>query len=1032
MGKAKFIQENGETILPITHEEAVLDNNGKNLPSKYQQKQDENLLTDSKTIVGAINELSNGNTTLSEELEAYDTWVQDIENITLTNQNKIGKTELVTTNKTLTGAINELFQNVDNGKNLIATSIGNPLITGDSTFNAMSEAILGLRRESIKETDARDVLYNMMLEDGYEANSSMTVDNLIELLDESNIRPGDIEQIACAYYYTFILKTDGSLWACGINNGQLGLGDTTLRITFTQVTTNINNDVKQIACGNQHAFILKNDGSIWSCGYNAHGQLGLGDFTTRTTFTQVTSINNVKQIACGGNHTFIIKNDGTVWACGYNSSGQLGLGDSNNRTTFTQVTTNINNDVSQIVCGGNQHTFILKNDGSVWSCGLNSYGQLGLGHTTQSYTFTQVTININNDVKQIACANNSTFILKNDGSVWSCGYNNYGTLGLNHDKNMNTFTQVTININNDVKQVSCGYNNTVILKNDGSVWGCGSNGDGQLGLADTTSRVTFTQATYNINNDVRQISCGAYHHFILKNDGTVWACGDNSRGELGLNSDSLTTFTDTRFSSSSPEYEISRQKLYYYLLDNSISVTKSMDIGTMLNLLVDGYISNMILGYENNLRIILTEEGASITEEDNMDSLISKVDEEFNANRNRLYELMSKSGYEVSSGMGMDEILDLLELSGIRVSAIKQIACGNQHTFVLKNDGSLWACGINNSGQLGLGDDTTRTTFTKVTTNINNDVRQVICGNTHTFIIKNDDSLWSCGDNYYGQLGLDDLSNRNIFNKVTYNINNVKQVICGGNHTFIIKNDGTVWACGYNRYGQLGLNDTNNRLIFAPITTNINNDVEQVICGTQHTFILKTDGSIWGCGYNSSGQLGLGDTDNRTTFTQVTTNINSDVRQVICGGYYTFIIKNDGTIWSCGSNGYGQLGLGATDTNLHMIFNQVTININNDVKQIACGIQHTFILKNDGSVWSCGANAYGQLGLDTSNTTSKTSFTQVTSINNDVKQIICGGYYTFIIKSDDSIWACGHNSNGQLGLSSTVNKISFTNVPRGL
>ena len=454
-------------------------------------------------------------------------------------------TKLNTSNKSsLVAAINELFQSANNGKQLIANAIGNPLITGNSTFSAMSEAILGLRRGSENKTDAKDVLYNMMIEDGYNnATSNMTVDELITLLDISGMEIGDIKQIACGAYHTFILKNDGSVWSCGWNYyGQLGASNTTTN-TFTQVTTNINYDVKQIVCGAYHNFILKNDGSVWACGYNEYGQLGLNDTKNRKIFTQVTTnINNdVKQIACGYNHTFILKNDGSVWCCGYNFSGELGLGDNTKITTFTQVT----NDVKQVACG-DYHTFILKNDGSVWSCGKNDYGQLGL--------------------------------------------NDSGT-----GNKRTTFTQVTTNINNDVKQIDCGNVHAFILKNDGSVWSTGLNGHGQLGLNDTTNR---------------------------------------------------STFTNTNFSTGLSEYELNRQKLYYYLLDNDIPVTEDMDIGTMLDVLVDGYINNMILGYENNLRIILRDEGVSVNNEDNMASLITKVDEEF-ANKNNEIE---------NSGGGLDII----------------------------------------------------------------------------------------------------------------------------------------------------------------------------------------------------------------------------------------------------------------------------------------------------------------------------------------------------------------------------------------
>ena len=577
--------------------------------------------------------------------------IANIEPVDISGKQDITDNNLVTTDKTIVGAINELFQNANNGKQLIADAIGNELITVNSTFSAMSEAILGLRRESENETDAREVLYNMMIEDGYdEATSSMTVDELIELLDESNIEIGDVKQIACGELHTFILKNDGSVWSCGYNyNGQLGLGDTADRNVFTQVTTNINNDVKQIVCGSHHTFILKNDGTVYSCGNNEYGELGLNDTTNKTVFTQVTTnINNdVKQIACGSQHAFILKNDGSVWACGYNKYGQLGLGDIINKYTFNQITTNINNDVKQIACGYD-FTFILKNDGSVYSCGRNNYGQLGLGTSIEYYTsFNQATTNINNDAAQIACGFYHTFILKNDGSIWSCGYNAYGQLGLENINTYYTFTQVTTNINNDVKQIACGMLHTFILKNDGSIYSCGYNNKGQLGIGNTTTYNTFTKVTTNINNDVSQIACGYDYTFILKNYGSVYSCGYNYKGQLGLGDTTDTnTFTQVPLSSQSiDEYEINRQKLYYYLLDNEIPVTEDMDIGTMLDLLVDDYINNMILGYENNLRIILTDEGVSVSDEDDMDSLITKVDEEFENKNN-----------EIENSMGLDII----------------------------------------------------------------------------------------------------------------------------------------------------------------------------------------------------------------------------------------------------------------------------------------------------------------------------------------------------------------------------------------
>ena len=195
------------------------------------------------------------------------------------------------------------------------------------------------------------------------------------------------------------------------------------------------------------------------------------------------------------------------------------------------------------------------------------------------------------------------------------------------------------------------------------------------------------------------------------------------------------------------------------------------------------------------------------------------------------------------------------------------------HSFILKNDDTLWGCGRNDYGQLGLGDTNSRTTFTQITTNVDN-IKSVYCGENHTFILKNDGTLWGCGLNNDGQLGLGDNTNRNTFTQVTTNADNIKEIYCGGDYTFILENNGTLWGCGLNDHGQLGLGNTTNRKTFTQATANID-DIKEIYCCYQHALILKNDGTLLGCGNNGNNQLGLGDTTNRTTFTQITTNTDN-------------------------------------------------------------------------------------------------------------------------------------------------------------
>ena len=153
----------------------------------------------------------------------------------------------------------------------------------------------------------------------------------------------------------------------------------------------------------------------------------------------------------------------------------------------------------------------------------------------------------------------------------------------------------------------------------------------------------------------------------------------------------------------------------------------------------------------------------------------------------------------------------------------------SDHSLILKNDKTVWSCGRNDQGQLGLGDSSNRTTFTQVTTN-GNDIEQVCCGYGHTIILKNDGSLWGCGWNERGQLGLGDTPNRNTFTQIINNADNIKEIYCGWIHTFILENDGTLWGCGGNGNGQLGLGDTNHRYTFTQVTINADN-IKSVYCG---------------------------------------------------------------------------------------------------------------------------------------------------------------------------------------------------------
>ena len=189
-------------------------------------------------------------------------------------------------------------------------------------------------------------------------------------------------------------------------------------------------------------------------------------------------------------------------------------------------------------------------------------------------------------------------------------------------------------------------------------------------------------------------------------------------------------------------------------------------------------------------------------------------------------------------------------------------------------------------------------------------------------------------------------------------------IACGEDHTIALKSDGTLWAWGYNGSGQLGDGTTNETYPYGtttPVQVSKLSDVIAIACGNFHTIALKSDGTVWAWGANSYGQLGDGTTTDRATPVQVSGL--GGVIAIVSESSHTIALKSDGTVWAWGYNGSGQLGDGTTnETYPYGTTTPVQVSKLSDVIAIACGALHTIALKSDGTVWAWGDNGYGQLG----------------------------------------------------------------------
>lgn len=225
--------------------------------------------------------------------------------------------------------------------------------------------------------------------------------------------------------HSLALKSDGVVWAWGNNEtGQLGDGTTTNRSLPVRVKSLTG--VVALDCGPWHSLALKSDGTVWAWGSNMLGQLGDGTATDRYTPVQVSGLTNVVALAGGFNHCLALKADGTVWTWGSNSAGQLGDGTTTNRPLPTRV---INLTGIVALAGAGYHSLALKADGTVWSWGSNMDGELGDGGPIGWYHSAPVQVIGMTGVVSLVGGLSHSLALKADGTVWSWGVNNYGQLG---------------------------------------------------------------------------------------------------------------------------------------------------------------------------------------------------------------------------------------------------------------------------------------------------------------------------------------------------------------------------------------------------------------------------------------------------------------------------------------------------------------------------------------------------------------------------------------------------------------------------
>jgi len=379
---------------------------------------------------------------------------------------------------------------------------------------------------------------------------------------------------------------------------------------------------------------------------------------------------------------------------------------------------------------------------------------------------------------------------------------------------------LTSSSNLTVVEASAGANHSVAILSDGTLWAWGQGTNGQLGLNSTADVLLPTQVGTDTTWD--SISVGSFHALATRTDGTLWAWGQGTSGQLGLNSTANV------------------------LVPTQVPTPATAAAGTTWDSISAGGLHSLATRSDSTLWSWGQGEHGRLGLDDET---------------NRLVPTQILTPATAAAGTTWDSI-----------------SAGVEHSLAIRTDGTLWAWGAGGQRQTGLNstDDALLPTQVGTDTTWNS----ISAGSLHSLATRTDGTLWSWGWGTVGQLGLGSTVTTWVPTQVptpdtaapgtTWD-----SISAGVNHSIAIRSDGTLWIWGMGGSGRLGLDSAAN--VFAPTQLQPGTTWDSISGGGQHTLAIRADDTLWSWGMGVSGQLGINDTDNRLVPTLVNPEVIANV-----------------------------------------------------------------------------------------------------------------------------------------------------------
>jgi alpha-tubulin suppressor-like RCC1 family protein len=781
---------------------------------------------------------------------------------------------------------------------------------------------------------------------------------------------------------------------------------------------------------------------LFMWGYNNRGQTALIPLGSRSSPVQVGASNTWTQISTGQGSTLAVNSLGELWSWGYNNEGQLGQNDTVNRSSPVQIGALTN---WAIPVSSYKWSMCLKTDATLWSWGFNGSGQLGHGSIGTSRSSP---VQVGSNWAAIAAGTNSRTALavKTNGQLWAWGYGYSGALG--NEIALNQSSPIQVGALTNWKTPTTQNSTSACVKTDGTLWTWGVNGSGQLGQNDTLGARSSPVQVGSLTNWATPNSGGSYPGMAcVKTDGTLFTWGQNGVGQLGLGDTisrsspvqvgALTNWAIPRLGKRSTMCLKTDGTLWTWGNNSQGQLGIGTAYGTNRSSPVQiGALDTWSSLSSGNDTSGAIREGPKIAPANVSVPVISGIAEDGETltsttgtwnNEPSSFAFQWQRGtsniggatsstYAIQAG----DVGSTLRCVVTATNAIGAAVANSANTAVVTVTGKkLYGWGSSGQSQFGIPGYVARSSPVFVGGSAWENLAVARHGGLCN---KTDGTLWSWGTGAYGQPGQGNTSNRSFPQQIGALTNWSKPSIGGAEFrnagpVACVKTNGTLFTWGYNPNGQLGLGDTNNRS--SPVQVGALTTWANVSMGFDACQGVTTSGTLFGWGYgrtNAASNYGLASPN------QVGALTNWSKPQVFRN--HALNVKTDNTLWANGqNNSFGQFGNNTTT------YSASPIQIGGAVWATAIVggsvLQFSACIRTDGTLWTWGKNDYGQLGIN--NTTNRSSPVQVGGLTTWSK-VVGGLAIMGATKTDGTLWAWGKNDYGQLGLGDLTNRSSPVQV----